>query len=223
MLRHGSGYEGGKLRIAALYQGNPTPKEAQAFLKDEYGIGGHSHTWLDGTNGFVDYNSRGIRLSRRGFTEEVNMRWPAVEQQIRYMVQNGLYLNEAEQERLTDMQRLYADTGLPAPNARMVYPPTVLTPDGGDRQIDGPEGSDDETEPDDTGMFAADEEPVQSSDTFSEANRTDIGEGRAAAESPASSQPSFAYDLHPGDTIYMDGRPFTVDEVRHYEDRKSVV
>ena len=30
-------------------------------------------------------------------------------------------------------------------------------------------------------------------------------------------QPPFAYDLHPGDTMYMDGRPFIVDEVRFYD------
>ena len=44
-----SSHEGGKLRIAALYAQHPSPKEAQEFLKDEYGIGGHSHTWLDGS------------------------------------------------------------------------------------------------------------------------------------------------------------------------------
>lgn len=30
-------------------------------------------------------------------------------------------------------------------------------------------------------------------------------------------EPTFAYDLHPGDTIYMDNRPFTVDEVRFFD------
>ena len=30
-------------------------------------------------------------------------------------------------------------------------------------------------------------------------------------------EPPFAYDLHPGDTIYMDGRPFNVDEVRFFD------
>ena len=30
-------------------------------------------------------------------------------------------------------------------------------------------------------------------------------------------EPPFAYDLHPGDTIYMDNRPFTVDEVRFFD------
>lgn len=39
-----------------MYAGNPSPKEAQDFLKEEYGIGGHSFTLLDGNRGFVDYD-----------------------------------------------------------------------------------------------------------------------------------------------------------------------
>ena len=69
VLRRGSGYENGKIRIAAMYAGNPSPKEALEFLKNEYGIGGHSHTYLDGTGGFVDYNGQGLSLSQRGFSE----------------------------------------------------------------------------------------------------------------------------------------------------------
>ena len=62
-LRHGSGFEGSKLRIAAFYASHPSPKAAQDFLKEEYGIGGHSHTYLSGNGGFVDYDSKGIRFS----------------------------------------------------------------------------------------------------------------------------------------------------------------
>lgn len=65
-LRRGSGFEGGKLRIAAFYASHPTPKAAQDFLKDEYGIGGHSHTYLSGSGGFVDYDRQAMRLSSRG-------------------------------------------------------------------------------------------------------------------------------------------------------------
>ena len=67
VLSRGSGFSGGRLRIAALYDSHPSPKAAQEFLKEEYGIGGHSHTYLDGSSGFVDYNGQGIRLARRGF------------------------------------------------------------------------------------------------------------------------------------------------------------
>ena len=124
-LRHGSGFAGGRLRIAALYDSHPTPKDAQAFLKQEYSIGGHSHTYLDGTSGFVDYNGQGMRLSRRGFTEEMRLRWPAVEQHIRRMIENGVYLDDAEQRQLEEMRLAMAGQELPPPVPRSVYQPEV--------------------------------------------------------------------------------------------------
>ena len=187
-LRRGSGYAGGKLRIAALYENAPAPKAAQEFLKDEYGIGGHSHTYLDGTRGFVDYNARGMRLSWNGFKEGSQLRWPAVEQHIRRMVENGTYLTEAEQNQLAELQRAYADTGLPAPNARMQYPlPVQSEPE---HAVDG--GMED----------LSLDEPLPPPRHPQPAN-------------PA--PPPFAYDLHPGDTMYMDGRRFIVDEVRFFD------
>ena len=188
VLRRGSSYEGGKLRIAALYRGNPTPREAQEFLKDEYGIGGHSHTWLDGNSGFVDYNSRGMRLSRRGFREEASIRWPVIEQYIRRMVENDTYLTEAEQQHFAEMERAYAGNELPAPHARMAYPPSeISTPTV----------------------------PVENETAEDLSLDEPLPPPRHPQRPPA--EPPFPYDLHPGDTIYMDNRPFTVDEVRFFD------
>ena len=74
-LQRGSGFEGGKLRIATFYVSHPTPKAAQDFLKEEYGIGGHSHTYLSGSGGFVDYDSKGIRFSGKGYSEQTRLCW----------------------------------------------------------------------------------------------------------------------------------------------------
>ena len=125
-LRHGSGFAGGRLRIAALYDSHPTPRDAQAFLKQEYGIGGHSHTYLDGTSGFVDYNSQGMRLSRRGFTEEMRLRWPAVERHIRRMIEEGTYLSADEKTRFDEMIRGMAGNEIPVPIPRAHYPPASV-------------------------------------------------------------------------------------------------
>ena len=122
-LRHGSGFEGSKLRIAAFYASHPSPKAAQDFLKEEYGIGGHSHTYLSGNGGFVDYNSKGIRFSGKGYSEQTRMRWPAVEQHIRGMVENGTYLTESEQSRYEEMMRGMAGGEIPVPLPRYHYPP----------------------------------------------------------------------------------------------------
>lgn len=58
MLRTGSNFEGGKIRIYALYQQQGDAKERAAFLKAEYGLGGHSYTFMDGSRGFADYNGK---------------------------------------------------------------------------------------------------------------------------------------------------------------------
>ena len=210
-LRHGSGYAGGKLRIAALYASAPSPKAAQEFLKDEYGVGGHSHTWLDGSRGFVDYSSRGIRFSRYGFREEMLMRWPAVEQHIRRMVEENTYLTTAEQEQLDEMQRTYADTGLPVPHARMLYPPPLPDEPDSPEGHDNPDGIDPEAIQDESADEAGRDSNRDAADLSLDEPLPPPRQPRTAAEPP------FAYEFQPGDTLYMDGRPFIVDEVRFYD------
>ena len=73
MLRTGSNFEGGKIRIYALYQQQGDAKERAAFLKAEYGLGGHSYTFMDGSRGFADYNGRGILLRNYDHDREVRM------------------------------------------------------------------------------------------------------------------------------------------------------
>ena len=137
-LRRGSGFEGGKLRIAAFYASHPSPKAAQDFLKEEYGIGGHSHTYLSGNGGFVDYDSKGIRFSSKGYSEQTRLRWPTVEQHIRGMVENGTYLTESEQSRYEEMMRGMADQEIPVPLPRYHYPPVKAETVLGESTLDLP-------------------------------------------------------------------------------------
>ena len=123
VLRRGSGFEGGKLRIAALYAQNPTPVDTRVFLSNEYGVGGHSHTFLDGTSGFIDYNSRGMQFRRWKTNEEYTLRWHAVERYIRNMMEQGTYLTPQEQQRFAEMQSAFFGTEMPLPQPRMHYPP----------------------------------------------------------------------------------------------------
>ncbi|MBR3429043.1 MAG: DEAD/DEAH box helicase family protein [Clostridia bacterium] len=123
VLRRGSGFEGGKLRIAALYSMNPTPVDARVFLSNEYGVGGHSHTFLDGTSGFIDYNSRGMQFRRWKTNEEYNLRWHAVERYIRNMMEQGTYLTPQEQQRFAELQSDFLGMEMPLPQPRMHYPP----------------------------------------------------------------------------------------------------
>ena len=128
VLRQGSGFEGGKLRIAALYATHPDSKTAQAFLKEEYGIGGRSHSYLNGAGGFIDYDGKGIRFSSRGFAEQMLLRWPAVEQHIRSMTEAGTFLSTEETEKYEEILRGFAGMEIPMPTPRTHYPPLAVAP-----------------------------------------------------------------------------------------------
>ena len=63
LRKHGSGFMGGKQRIMALYQTQPDRKLRAKALAKEYGIGGHSHDFLDGSRGFVNHDWKGLDLT----------------------------------------------------------------------------------------------------------------------------------------------------------------
>ncbi|MBQ6256693.1 MAG: hypothetical protein IJJ60_08920, partial [Clostridia bacterium] len=107
-------------------------------MKEEYGVGGHSHTYLSGMGGFVDYDSKGIRFSSKGYSEQTRLRWPAVEQHIRGMVENGTYLTESEQSRYEEMMRSMAGGEIPVPLPRYHYPPVKAETVLGESTLDLP-------------------------------------------------------------------------------------
>ena len=123
MLRTGSNFEGGKIRIYALYQQQGDAKERAAFLKAEYGIGGHSYTFLDGSHGFADYNGRGILLRNYDHDREVRLTWSAVDKRLDRLVENGQYLTALEMEEYRKLEQEYGAL-LPMPTAAHVFPPT---------------------------------------------------------------------------------------------------
>ena len=62
-LRRGSNFEDSKLRIWQIYQMQPDRKlRAKALAKEyaPYGPGGSSHTYLDGSSGWLDHDSKGL-------------------------------------------------------------------------------------------------------------------------------------------------------------------
>ena len=111
-----------KIRIAALYAHNPTSSDAKAFLKEEHGISGHSHTLKCGASGFVDYDGKGMRIWICHSHEELQLSWVSVHSYIRDMINRGEYLNEKEQARYDEIKKQYHGKA-PMPNARYAYPP----------------------------------------------------------------------------------------------------
>ena len=97
-LASGSGFEHGKERIAAYYAENHTQKERIEFLKKEYGTGGRSWTFQDGSNGFLDYDASGIKLRSYPNGQEQRLKWPEVEKRIHVLIATGQYLDGSEQK-----------------------------------------------------------------------------------------------------------------------------
>ena len=95
-LSSGSGFANGKERIVAYFQENHTPKERAEFLKKEYGIGGRSWTFLDGSHGFLDHDSRGIKLRSYPDGQEQRFSWSDAAKRISLLIATGKYLDEAE-------------------------------------------------------------------------------------------------------------------------------
>ena len=97
-LASGSGFAQGKERIAAYFEEDHTPKERAKFLKNEYGIGGQSWTFLDGSHGFLEYNARGIQLRSYPDGQEQRFSWSDAAKRIGVLIAAGKYLDEAEQD-----------------------------------------------------------------------------------------------------------------------------
>ena len=97
-MASGSGFAQGKERIAAYFEENHLTKERAEFLKKEYGIGGQSWTFLDGSHGFLEYNARGIQLRSYPEGQEQRFSWSDAAKRIGVLIAAGKYLDEAEQD-----------------------------------------------------------------------------------------------------------------------------
>ena len=107
LILRGSGVSQGKLRIYSYFMQGHNASECVRFLRDEYGIGGHSYTGFDEW-----HDGKGIKLSReddfsQGDYDTVRLSWNQVEKRIRGFVQNGRYLNEEEQAFLPEYEKDY--------------------------------------------------------------------------------------------------------------------
>ena len=104
LRRHGSGYQNGKQRITELYQIQPDRKLRAKALAKEYGIGGHSHDYLDGSSGFVNHDGKGLEFDHYPEHQKTTLSWAQVERYIDLMIQSDRYLTDEEKERRTARQ-----------------------------------------------------------------------------------------------------------------------
>ena len=101
LRKHGSGFEGGKQRIMTLYQTQPDRNLRAKALAKEYGIGGHSHDFLDGSRGFVNHDWKGLEFDHYPDHQKITLKWAQVEKYIDLMIQSDRYLTDKEKEHYT--------------------------------------------------------------------------------------------------------------------------
>ena len=104
LRKHGSGFQDGKRRIIELYQTQPDRKLRAKALAKEYGIGGHSQDFLDGSSGFVNHDGKGLEFDHYPDHQKVTLSWAQVEKYIDLMIQSDRYLTDKEKEHRAAVQ-----------------------------------------------------------------------------------------------------------------------
>lgn len=121
-LKHGTGTQGGKLRVYDYYKKNPTEKAAVDFLKNEFGWYGHSHTFSDGTRGYIDYQpSKGMTIDHYDTNSKNIIKWMEVEKYLRALVATDRYLTADEKTHYEEQQ-------LAAVGLENIAPPPITKP-----------------------------------------------------------------------------------------------
>lgn len=129
VLQSGSGIENGKIRLAALFLSESDAKKRVDFLKEEYGTGGRTHYFEDGTHGWVDWDAKGILISKSYSSDAARLRlpWTQVEKRLGELIRNDQYLESDEKEELSKIENKYGT--LPLPMVRFEYPYEDRTPE----------------------------------------------------------------------------------------------
>ncbi len=97
-LLKGSGFENGKYRIYEFFKDNHTDKEKIDFLKNEYGIGGHSTPHRGDFINMQHHDASGIQLEKtsENYTDTLHLKWNEISKRIEHLVKENIYLNEQE-------------------------------------------------------------------------------------------------------------------------------
>ena len=88
----------------ALYQTQPDRSLRAKALAKEYGIGGHSHDFLDGSRGFVNHDWKGLEFDHYPDHQKITLKWAQVEKYIDLMIQSDRYLTDEEKEQRATRQ-----------------------------------------------------------------------------------------------------------------------
>ena len=104
VLTAGSSIQNGKYRIYRQFQKQEDKRSNIEFLRDEYGTGGGTYTYPDGTNGHEWHDGKGIAIEKQGsYTNpDLLLSWSKVEKRLRELIRDDRYLNAKEKEHYAD-------------------------------------------------------------------------------------------------------------------------
>ena len=88
-LGMGSGISGGKTRIKEYFEKESDRAKRTEFLKNEYGIGGHSHAVSGANHSNENHDGKGIELVKGDC--RVMMNWSQVERRIDRLIRENQY------------------------------------------------------------------------------------------------------------------------------------
>ena len=128
-LRRGSNVEGSKLRIWKIYQLQPDRKLRAKALANEYapyGPGGSSHTYLDGSSGWLDHDRKGLTFEHYPDHQKVLLRWDRVEKYIDLMIQSDRYLSDKERRAIDFPLELNAASAAEYTALKAQHPDTLV-------------------------------------------------------------------------------------------------
>ena len=128
-LRRGSNFENSKLRIWEIYQTQPDRKLRAKALAKEYaphGPGGCSHTYLDGSSGWLDHDSKGLTFEHYPDHQKVLLRWDRVEKYIDLMIQSDRYLSDKERRAIDFPLELNATSAAEYTALKAQHPDTLV-------------------------------------------------------------------------------------------------
>ena len=126
LRRHGSGFMGGKQRIMALYQTQPDRNLRAKALAKEYGVGGHSHDFLDGSRGFVNHDWKGLEFDHYPDHQKITLKWAQVEKYIDLMIQSDRYLTDKERRAIDFPLELNAASAAEYTALKAQHPDTLV-------------------------------------------------------------------------------------------------
>lgn len=98
-LQRGSGFENGKFRIYQQFLKGETNIKNADFLKNEYGIGGHT---VEIGELFQNHDSKGITFEEFKTNRKYLLKWTQVAKRIGELITSDRYLSEQEKDEYND-------------------------------------------------------------------------------------------------------------------------